>query len=135
MGKPEISTGGGASVGGDANLGGDLTGRDRSDHRQSQRAGDTNVYGAGSDLTWRILDLTAQVRELTKDMDNLPARVTRLEGMEVVVRPSVPEVVIRPASPDSIALNTRTVLVILIIAVLLSVSFAVVLIFLRLNNV
>lgn len=102
---------------------------------QNMRAGDTNVYGGGSDLTWRVLDLTAQVRELTKDVDNLPARVTRLEGMEVVVRPSVPEVVIRPAAPDSVVLNTKTVLTILIVAFLLSISFAVVLVFMRLNNV
>lgn len=90
---------------------------------------------SGANMDWRLLDLAAQVRELTKDLDNLPARVTRLEGMEVVVRPAVPEVVIRPAiGPESVNLSVRMLFAILIIALLVVVVLIVALVWLRLTN-
>lgn len=104
----------------------------RSRPRQDMRGGDT-YFGKPDDMqVWvRLLDMAAQIREITAQMD-------RLERTEVVVRPG-PEVVIRPSTPapvpDSVNLSVRVIFAILILALVLVVALVVVLIFLRVSNV
>lgn len=137
----ETTPSAGASIGGSVDTGGGrVTGRDETRYGGSQRAGDINVTGGGGggeNWIWRMMEMAQQIRELTRDMDNLPARVTRLEQMEVVVRPAVPEIVFRPpshAQPESINLSVRMVFTILIVALVFVIAMVGLLIYLRLAN-
>lgn len=138
MDDTKIETGGGAAIGGDVSTGGgNVAGRDRTSTRSdSNPRQDVHISNGGENWIWRMMEMAQQIRELTRDMDNLPARVLRLEQMEVVVRPAVPEVIFRPphSPPESVNLSMRTVFIILILAVGIPVLLVALLVFLRLTN-
>lgn len=104
--------------------------------RQNMRAGDINFTSPDSLQIWvKLLDMAAQIRELTIQMDDLPRRVTRLEDTEVIVRPG-PEVVIRPAARvnETTNLSLQTVLIIVLVAAVVVVALVGVLVYLQVSN-
>lgn len=108
----------------------------RQDPRQQMRSGDINFTNPDSFQIWvKLLDMAAQIRELTIQMDDLPRRVTRLEDTEVIVRPG-PEVVIRPAAKhETTNLSLQAVLIIVMAAVVVVVVLVAALVFWQVSNV
>lgn len=81
----------------------------------------------------KLLDLTADIRDLNTKMDDLPGRVGRLERLEVVVRPS-PEIVVHPVS-DSINLSARVIFTVLAVALLFVLALVGFLLYLQVLRV
>lgn len=122
----------------------------RSDPRQSVRAGDTFISGSSDSsiqmIWYRIIEHGQQIRDLISEMDDLPEKVRELKNqieaqkntleklkeLEVIVRKE--EVVIRtqlppvPKPPESLNISIRTLFVTLVIIgifIALAVGFLV----------
>jgi len=130
-------TGGGANVeGGVSTDGGNLTGRD--DRRNQQRYDNRNdpqqnVNIGGGDgghfQMWaKILEHGMEIQNLVRQMDNLPDRVTKLERLEVVVKPG-PEVVIKQTATSAGNFSMRALFVVLIIALIVVISLVAFLVY------
>ncbi len=118
----------------------------RSDPRQQMRGGDT-YYGENNSQQWitaQILDHAQQLRELTRLLDDIPYKISRLENkvdiqvekikkledLEVVVRKE--EVIIRPVPPpDAANVPTRILLIVLVFAFVFLVAVVSYLVYLQ----